>query len=80
MVARRIAKTHGVALPDSAVELIDPVTWKLLQRLRDIGVISFCCEDVQDIVVREAPLALVLQLAVQGLDIPHPVESARAFV
>lgn len=32
--------------------------------------------------VEKAPAeaALVLQLAVQGLDIPHPVESARAFV
>ena len=54
-IARRIAETHGVALPDSAVELIDPETWKLLRRLRDMGVISFSGEDVEDVVVRDAP-------------------------
>ena len=62
-IARRIAETHGVALPDSAVELIDPETWKLLQRLRDMGVISFCGEDVKDVVVRDAPDAAALEAA-----------------
>ena len=60
-IARRIAETHGVALPDSAVELIDPETWKLLQRLHDMGVISFCGEDVKDVVVRDAPDAAALE-------------------
>ena len=54
-IAQRIAETHGVALPDSAVEVIDPETWKLLQRLRDMGVISFCGGDVKDVVVRDVP-------------------------
>ena len=62
-IARRIAETHGVALPDSAVELIDPETWKLLRRLRDMGVISFCGEDVEDIVVRDAPDAAAMEAA-----------------
>ena len=62
-IARRIAETHGVALPDSAVELIDPETWKLLQRLRDMGVISFCGEDVKDVIVRDAPDAAALEAA-----------------
>ena len=52
-----------MALPDSAVELIDPETWKLLQRLRDMGVISFCGEDVKDVVVRDAPDAAALEAA-----------------
>ncbi len=166
--ARRIAGTHGVALPDSAVEVVTPETWRLLERLRDMGIIKFCSENAKDVFVREAPdaakaeaarrrkaaeksdaevgrllnmgellvnggfdaegqsalrkavalaagaarfalgrvpeesgvmsvyaeelvaargeldqrpeLALVLQLAVQGLDIPRPVESARAYV
>ena len=76
-IARRIAETHGVALPDSAVEVIDPETWKLLQRLRDMGVISFCGEGDLDL-PRE--YELVLQLAVQGLDIPRPIDSVRALV
>ena len=62
-IALRIAETHGVALPDSAVELIDPETWKLLQRLRDMGVISFCGEDVKDVVVRDAPDSAALEVA-----------------
>ena len=62
-IARRIAETHGVALPDSAVEVIDPETWKLLERLRDMGVISFCGEGVKDIVVRDAPDAAALESA-----------------
>ena len=62
-IARRIAETHGVALPDSAVELIDPETWKLLRRLRDMGVISFCGEDVEDVVVRDAPDAAAMEAA-----------------
>ena len=62
-IARRIAETHGVALPDSAVEVIDPETWKLLQRLRDMGVISFCGEDVKDVVVRDAPDAAAMEAA-----------------
>ena len=166
--ARRIAGTHGVALPDSAVEVVTPETWRLLDRLRDMGIISFCSGNAKEVFVRDAPdaakaeaarrrkaaeksdaeldrllsmgellvnggfdaegqialrkavalaagaarfalgkvpeeagvapvsteelvaargeldlrpeLALVLQLAVQGLDIPRPVESARAYV
>lgn len=62
-IAQRIAETHGVALPDSAVEVIDPETWKLLQRLRDMGVISFCGEDVKDVVVRDAPDAAAMEAA-----------------
>lgn len=62
-IAKRIAETHGVALPDSAVEVIDPETWKLLQRLRDMGVISFCDEDVKDVVVRDAPDAAAMEAA-----------------
>ena len=52
-----------MALPDSAVEVIDPETWKLLQRLRDMGVISFCGEDVKDVVVRDAPDAAAMEAA-----------------
>ena len=166
--ARRIAGTHGVALPDSAVEVVSAETWQLLERLRDMGIIKFCAENTKDVFVRETPdtakaeaarrrkaaetadaeverllkmgellvsggfaaegqialrkavalvagaarfalgvvpeevgvmpvsaeelvavrgeldqrpaLALVLQLAVQGLDIPRPVESVRAYV
>ena len=166
--ARRIAGTHGVALPDSAVEVVPPETWKLLERLRDMGIISFCGETAKAVLVRDAPdvakveearrrkvaeksdaevsrlldmgellvnggfaaegqnalrkavtlaagtaryamgvvpadkeivpvtvedlvvvrgeldqrpeIELVLQMAVQGLDIPHPVESARGYV
>ena len=62
-IAQRIAETHGVALPDSAVEVIDPETWKLLQRLRDMGVIAFCGEDVKDVVVRDAPDAAAMEVA-----------------
>jgi hypothetical protein len=62
-IVSRIAETHGVALPDSAVEVIDPETWKLLQRLRDMGVISFCGEDVKDVVVRDAPDAAAMEEA-----------------
>lgn len=60
-IAQRIAETHGVALPDSAVEVIDPKTWKLLQRLRDMGVIAFCGEDVKNVVVRDAPDAAAME-------------------
>ena len=165
--ARRIAGTHGVALPDSAVEVISSETWRLLERLRDMGIIQFCGENTKEVLVRDAPdaakaeearrrrmaeksdaevghlldmgellvnggfaaegqtalrkaialaagtaryamgavpaeseivpvtvedlvvvrgeldqcpeIALVLQMAVQGLDIPHPVESARGY-
>ena len=45
------------------MELIDSETWKLLQRLRDMGVIAFCGEDVKDIVVRDAPDAAALEEA-----------------
>jgi len=62
-VARQIAETHGVALPDSAVEVIDPETWKLLQRLRDMGVISFCNEGIKDIIVRDEPDAAAMETA-----------------
>lgn len=58
-----MAETHGVALPDSAVEVIDPETWKLLLRLRDMGVISFCDADVKDVVVRDAPDAAAMEAA-----------------
>lgn len=54
-IARRVAETHGVALPDSAVEVIAPETWKLLERLRDMGVISFCQDRVKELFVRAAP-------------------------
>ena len=43
------------------MEVIDPETWKLLQRLRDMGVISFCGEDVKDVVVRDAPDAAAME-------------------
>lgn len=62
-IARRIAETHGVALPDSAVEVIDPETWKLLQRLRDMGVISFCGEGMKDIIVRDEPDTAAMETA-----------------
>ena len=50
--ARRIATTHGTALPDSAVEVISPDDWSLLERLRDLGVISFRPETAKSVYVR----------------------------
>ncbi len=51
--ARRIAGTHGTALPDAAVEVIPSETWSLLERLRDIGVISFCSDSTKTVFLRE---------------------------
>lgn len=53
--ARRIAGTHGVALPDSAVEVVSPATWRLLERLRDMGIIKFCGGTAREVFVRETP-------------------------
>lgn len=52
-VVRRIAETHGVALPDSSVEVISSETWALLERLKDLGFITFTKECSQDVLVRE---------------------------
>lgn len=51
-VARQIAETHGVALPDAAIETIDPETWTLMKRLEAMGVIQFCGQGLQDVVSR----------------------------
>ena len=61
--ASRIAGTHGVALPDSAVEVVSPETWRLLERLRDMGVIKFCSENAKEVFVREAPDAAKAEAA-----------------
>jgi len=61
--ASRIAGTHGVALPDSAVEVVSPETWRLLERLRDMGVIEFCSEHAKEVFVREAPDAAKAEAA-----------------
>ncbi len=62
-IASRIAEIHGVALPDSVVEMVAPETWELLLRLRDMGIIAFCNEDMQDIVVRGASDAVAIEAA-----------------
>ena len=54
-IARQIADTQGVALPDEAIETIDPDTWQLMKRLEKMGVIQFNTEFLQDVVVRTAP-------------------------
>ena len=54
-VARQIAETHGVALPDEAIEAIDPETWQLMKRLEAMGVIRFNADVLRDVVVRAAP-------------------------
>ncbi len=51
--ARRIAGTHGTALPDSSVEVIPSEIWALLERLRDMGVIAFCPGAAKSVFVRE---------------------------
>jgi len=59
-VARQIAESHGVALPDAAIETIDPETWKLMKRLEAMGVIQFCAQGLQGVVSRtEEDLASV---------------------
>lgn len=54
-IARQIADTQGVALPDDAIETIDPDTWQLMKRLEAMGVIRFNTGSLQDVVVRTAP-------------------------
>ena len=54
-IARQIAETHGVALPDEAIETIDPETWQLMKRLEAMGVIRFNADILRDVVVRAAP-------------------------
>ena len=54
-IARQIAETHGVALPDEAIETIDPETWQLMKRLEAMGVIRFNADVLRDVVVRTAP-------------------------
>lgn len=51
--ARRIAGTHGTALPDSAVEIVSPETWAIIERLRDLGVIQFRSDVAKPVFVRE---------------------------
>ena len=52
-----------MALPDSAVEVVSPETWRLLERLRDMGVIKFCSENAKEVFVREAPDAAKAEAA-----------------
>ena len=54
-IARQIADTQGVALPNEAIETIDPDTWQLMKRLETMGVIQFNAEFLQDVVMRTAP-------------------------
>lgn len=52
-LSQRIVESHGVALPDEAIETIAPETWAVLQRLQALGVIRFCTASSQDVLVRE---------------------------
>ena len=54
-IAQRIADVQGVALPDEAIETIDPETWQLMKRLEKMGFIQFNAEFLQDVVVRTEP-------------------------
>ncbi len=62
-LAERIAETHGVALPDDAIETISPEVWSTLQRLQALGLITFSTAASQDVLVREAPDLVRLEAA-----------------
>ena len=51
-LVREIGETHGVALPEEAVEVVSRENWELLKRLERLGIISFATAGVRTVVER----------------------------
>lgn len=47
---RQVSETHGVALPEEAVEVISRQEWELLKRLEKLGIINFATTDVRNVI------------------------------
>lgn len=75
-LAKRIAETHGVALPDGAIETISPEVWDTLQRLQALGIITFCTGESRDVLVREAPDLARLEAAKRKAEAERALSTA----
>ena len=49
-LVRQIGESHGVALPEDAVEVVSREQWDLLRRLEKLGIISFATDGVQNVI------------------------------